>query len=206
MEYWAKPEVAGGGSISLIEAVRRALPVHLDAEWRLEYRGTSHHFLRHGKHPWIFEISERKFAGFRPEDAPSPFRIRPPGGPYCPTGTAYEVRLISNSVEQASAVAREVCDRRAGPCDGAASFFRDVAPGNVRWGIIAQVSGLIPRAPADPRRHARPGFDVSGWWTEDSRLWQPFQTLRVIWALRILNEACLRHGPRAISDEWGGGR
>jgi len=202
LEFWTSHCDGSKGGVGLIEAIHRALPLYLDPEWRLEYRGSTRQFLRHPKHQWIFEIKERKFTGFRPEDAPSPFRIRPPGGPYCPTGTAYEVRLIMNSVEEASAVAQEICDRRAGTCDTAASFFRDLSPDSVRWGIVAQLAPFTPRAPAHSQRHARPGFDVSGWWDGDPLRRLPFQTLRIIWALKIFHESCLRQGLTPFSGGW----
>ena len=201
LEYWAKPEVGGSGSISLIEAVRRALPVHLDAGWRIEYCGPSHQFLRHSEHPWIFQIKEKRTALGPLDNLPSYFGIGQPNGRFgCPNTSGIEVRLITTTLEHASAVAREVCDLRAGTSDIAASFFRDRSPDSVRWGIIAHLSSFIT-TPAHPQRHARPGFDAARWWSSpDQRI--PFDTLRALWALKILHAACLRHRLTRLSDEW----
>jgi len=192
-EFWTEHGARHGVTASLIETVRRALPLYLDKDWYIEYRGHSHHFLRHEKHPWIFEIREcRTYCSERTQH-PVPYRIRPPGGPFCPTGNAASVRLISPSREQAESVARELCDRRAGTCDARTGFRNNHAPGEVKWSVWADLSGGIGGNPVFPWRHARPGLDASGWWADQSWHRGALLNLKVVWALKLLHESCLRH-------------
>lgn len=203
-EQWTEQSGARGGMHGLIETARRALPSHLGPDWYVDSRSQTHAFLRHEKHPWIFEIRERKTICTERRQHPVPFSIRTPGGPFCPTGTAASVRVICPSQQQAEGVAREVCDRRSGTCDATASFYPDSAEGSVKWGVRADLSGSGGVAPAFPWRHARPGLDASGWWAEGSWQRHALLKLQVIWALKILHAACLRHERANGKEMWGG--
>lgn len=188
-EFWTQHGEKHGRTPDLVETVRRSLALYLGSGWRIEYHGYQHHILRHETHPWSFVIREQKTIMSRLCDRPRPFRISTPGGPYCPTGDSASVTLICQTPALADAVAREVCDHRAGTASIASSFFADNRPGE--YAIHGHVNGFIGEKPVHPWRFATPSFDGFAWWNEHSTHHNCTLKLQVIWALKILHTACL---------------